>query len=39
MNEQKLKQYKKETEALRAYEREMLKKLLKNEPKLQPVRR
>lgn len=39
MNEQKLKQYKKETEALRAYEREMLKKLLKNESKLQPVRR
>ena len=39
MTEKKLKEYKKETEALRAYERDMLKKLLKNDSKLQSVRR
>jgi hypothetical protein len=39
MNERKLTEYKKETEALRKYEREMLTKLQKNESKLQPIRR
>jgi hypothetical protein len=39
MTAEQLKQYKKETEALRKYEREMLLKLQKNESKSQPIRR
>jgi hypothetical protein len=39
MTEKKLKEYKKETEALRAYERDMLKKLQKNESQSQSIRR